>query len=88
MSFLKKLQAALVVAERDVNALNRESEYWRLRTLEAKCTAAFVAEQADTLRVQRNEAQRLVGRGHLRLMTSGISHRRYLAFVKSLESQP
>lgn len=88
MTFIKSLQNALATAQRDVNLLSREAEYWRLRTAEAQKTTAFVAEQADSLRVQRNEARRLIGRGHLRLMTSGISHRRYLAFVKQLESQP
>ena len=46
MTFIKSLQNALATAQRDVNLLSREAEYWRLRTAEAQKTTAFVAEQA------------------------------------------
>lgn len=80
----KKLATAIAAAERDFAQLATEAEYLRIRALEAKNDVAAIACLADGARVELNSARRTIGEGYLRLMNSGISHRAFLSFVRSL----
>ena len=84
---IKDLQKALTLAVQDRNHIARQHAELAHRLLVAKKDVSYYASQTDHARVALNDANRLIGAGLLRLMTSGISHRRYLRFVKALEAQ-
>lgn len=76
---------AIAAAEQDLQTLDREFATLRHCTQVSKDNVAYYASRADCVRVQANQARRLIGSAYLRMMNSGISHRRFLAFVKRHE---
>lgn len=80
----KKLATAITAAEQEFKYLAKKAEYLSMRAMDAKNDMTIAACLADNARMELNSARRALGTGYLRLMTSGISHRAFLAFVRRL----
>lgn len=81
------LKHAIDLAETDRDTIARDLAAYEHRLGVARQDVAFYANHADRTRVALNDANRLIGAAYLRLMTSGISHRAYMAYVKRQEAR-